>query len=190
MMNRIRQLREGVGLSQADLAQAIGTSQPQILRLEKSRRKLTREWAERLAPHLGVSAAILMFDEDPVPVVGYVRAGNEAIIADGDAGHLGLVDRPIGAPKTTVAVEVRGNSMAGTAEDGWLIYYDHRHDPPPERINQRALYVAGLSDGRVVVKKLRNGSRPGLYHLISSSAEPEIDVPVEWVAKVEWIKPR
>lgn len=79
--------------------------------------------------------------------------------------------------------------MRGAAEDGWLLYYDERRDPPPEYVDPRALYVCGLYDGRVVVKKLRVGSKQNHYHLISTSGEPEFDVPVDWAARVTWIKP-
>jgi len=57
----IKELREKLKLSQADLAEAVGTSQPQIKRLEAGDRKLTKEWAERLSPHLGIAPESLLF---------------------------------------------------------------------------------------------------------------------------------
>lgn len=56
-MNRFRQRMEQVGISQGRLAKLVGTSQPQISRLGKEAnhpdfRKMTVEWALRLAPHL------------------------------------------------------------------------------------------------------------------------------------------
>lgn len=57
----IRRLREDRDMSQNELAEKAGTSQPQINRLEKGERKLTKEWAERLAPHLNVTPEILLF---------------------------------------------------------------------------------------------------------------------------------
>jgi SOS-response transcriptional repressor LexA len=68
--NKLRLIRlsrldeRGKPLSMAALARLAGTSPQQIERLEKSDRKFTREWAERLAPHLGVTAKELMFDGD------------------------------------------------------------------------------------------------------------------------------
>lgn len=62
-MNEIRRLREEKDLSQAQLAELVGTSQPQIKRLEDGARKLTKEWAERIAPHLNVSAEHLLFPD-------------------------------------------------------------------------------------------------------------------------------
>lgn len=64
----IKDLREQKNMSQADLAELVGTSQPQIKRLEKGERKLTKEWAERISPHLNVTPEVLMFgwpDDDP-----------------------------------------------------------------------------------------------------------------------------
>ncbi|MDA4844102.1 LexA family transcriptional regulator [Hoeflea poritis] len=60
-MNSIRQRREALGLTQAQLAERVATSQPQIRRLEAGERQLTKEWAERIAPHLGLSPSELMF---------------------------------------------------------------------------------------------------------------------------------
>lgn len=48
-------------MTQADLAAKAGTSQPQIHRLENDKRPLSKKWAERLAPHLGVTPEALMF---------------------------------------------------------------------------------------------------------------------------------
>lgn len=61
-MTDLRDARIAKGLTQTGLAKLAGTSQPQIKRLEKGDRKLTREWAERLAPFLDVTPAELVFD--------------------------------------------------------------------------------------------------------------------------------
>lgn len=61
-MSRLLDFRTKKGLSQAALAELAGTSQPQIKRLEAGHRKLTKEWAERLAPHLGTTAQALLFE--------------------------------------------------------------------------------------------------------------------------------
>lgn len=65
----IKELREKHNLTQSELAEAVGTSQPQIKRLETGERKLTKEWAEKIGPRLGVTAEILMFGwpEDSAP---------------------------------------------------------------------------------------------------------------------------
>ncbi len=52
---KLRAARLLRGLTQQQLAQLAGTSQPQIDRLESGKRKLSIDWMVRLAPHLGVS---------------------------------------------------------------------------------------------------------------------------------------
>lgn len=83
-MSMLRKLREKKRLSQQALAELARTSQPQIKRLEAGERKLSKEWAERLAPHLGVTPELLMFEKQPqeqldiigLPVMGIIRAGD------------------------------------------------------------------------------------------------------------------
>lgn len=65
-MNRLKQFREDAGLSQTTLAGLANTSGQQIGRLERADRKLTAEWAARLAPHLGRAAIELLFDEKDI----------------------------------------------------------------------------------------------------------------------------
>lgn len=59
-MNRIQQLREERGISQAALAKMVGTSQPQIQRLENGERRLTEDWMKRIAAALDVEPADLL----------------------------------------------------------------------------------------------------------------------------------
>lgn len=58
--NRIAALRERRGLSQAELAKLVGTSQPQIQRLEADQRRLTVGWMRRIARALDVEPADLL----------------------------------------------------------------------------------------------------------------------------------
>jgi phage repressor protein C with HTH and peptisase S24 domain len=62
-MSMIRVLREKNGLTQQQVADAIGTTQPQIKRLESGERKLTKQWAERLSRPLRTSPEILLFGD-------------------------------------------------------------------------------------------------------------------------------
>lgn len=64
MYNQIKQLREKKGWTQLQLAEAVGTTNQQIGRLEANKRQLTKQWAERLAPVLGTTASQLLFAAD------------------------------------------------------------------------------------------------------------------------------
>lgn len=62
-MDKLRDLRKQQRLTQEQLARLAGTTQPQIRKLEAGERRMTKEWAERLAPYLGVSPQSLLFGE-------------------------------------------------------------------------------------------------------------------------------
>lgn len=63
--NPIYALRQKRGLTQKDIAEAIGTTANQISRLENGDRKLAPEWLERLSKALGCTKAELL-GETPV----------------------------------------------------------------------------------------------------------------------------
>jgi SOS-response transcriptional repressor LexA len=120
-----------------------------------------------------------------VDIVGYIGAGQ--VVFQEAQGPLGTASAPPKLTQTTVAVEVRGNSMAGIAEDGWIVYFDDRREPPTSDLIGR-LCVVGLPDGKVYVKKLYHGTTAGKYHLVSTSGADILDQPVAWAAKVNFIE--
>lgn len=62
--NRIRELREAVGMTQVELARLANMTPPALQKVEVGSRKLDQQWLRRLAPHLGVTPAELLPDED------------------------------------------------------------------------------------------------------------------------------
>ena len=111
-MNRIRELREARGLTQQQLADACGTTQPTIDRLEKGIRQLTEKWMQRLASALQVEPADLLataltagLSEDAAPYVPRDTAISSAALAQRGLAHF-LVKSPVvelaGVPAGTV----------------------------------------------------------------------------------------
>src|SRR5262249_15296906 len=142
------------GLSMAELARHSKTSRQQVQRLVKGGRKLSKQWAERLAPHLGTTAAQLMFGPRTAFAVGYVGAG-EFIPVDDHAMGAGLeeVEIPAGVPDDAVLLIVRGDSMAPRYFDNEYLFYRRDNRPPAELIGREC--VVKLADGRLYVKELR-----------------------------------
>lgn len=60
MPNRIKELRDAKKLTLEEVAAVAGTSPQQISKLEKSERRLTTEWMERIAPAFNVDPAELL----------------------------------------------------------------------------------------------------------------------------------
>jgi len=127
--------------------------------------------------------------ERTVPIVGYAGAGPDGSVlyAEGD-GNFGETIAPIDAPDTTEALEVRGNSMHGLANDGWLLFYDDKTAPASEHMGEPC--VCWLSDGRVLVKIPQPTRDPGLFHLESVNAPTMRDIPVDAMALITDIKTR
>lgn len=189
-MNKLRTYRQNKGLTQADLAQMVGASQSQIVMLETGKRKLTKEWAERLAPCLGVTADMLLFPPKVTPVRGYVAAGAAVQFVDELPEGYDEVPAPPGSGPNTSALEVRGASMPGVAEDRWHIYYDERVYGVPDALIGELCVVWLIDGGGCYIKKIYRGRYPGTFDLVSTGHEPIRDVEVESSAKVTWIKPR
>lgn len=148
---------------------------------------------ERICRTIGTTSKYILegAKDDTVQLVGHVGAGARVYIVDGYSMGDGM--KPVEAPPNrttdTVAIEVRGESMAGRAEDGWLLYYDNRQDEPTEDMIGK-LCIVWLEDDRVLVKKLYKGSGPGLWSLLSTTTDNlEADLPVRYAARVKWIKP-
>lgn len=121
-------------------------------------------------------------------LVGYVGAGSQAhFYRDGQISE--PVELPPGGGISTVAVEVRGGSMRGIADSGWLIYYDDLRSPPTDDLIGK-LCIVETEDGKVLIKVLQRGRRKGRFDLESTTESTMHDQRLAWAARVTWIKPR
>ena len=180
--DQIRKAREAKGLSQADLARAVGISQPAINKIEKGG-IVKSKYIPDILRALNIAATPSF-----VPMVGYVSAGSTAIhFADGQ-GPYDMVIGPDDSTTATVAVEIRGESL-GAIFHHWLVFYDDRREAPSADMLNR-LCVVGCADGRVMVKQLRQGQMPGRYHLFSNTEPPIYDAELEWAAEVKFMRPK
>jgi transcriptional regulator with XRE-family HTH domain len=66
LSNRIRELREARGMTLADLAERVGTTNQQISHLELGKRQLTVDWLRRLGVALGCHPWAVVEEEDPI----------------------------------------------------------------------------------------------------------------------------
>lgn len=177
------------GWTQARLAKAAGVGQPAVSRWRKGSKPEVenRDRLLELGAELGIIPVANPKGVRSIPIVGHVGAGGEVLFAEGQ-GPFGEAQMPHGdVSDRLVAVVVRGDSMSPQLEDGWLVYYEDRHEPPTlDLINK--LCVCGLTDGRVLVKKLMT-NRAGGFILYSHNAAPIADEMIEWAAPVTWIAP-
>ncbi|NDV87068.1 helix-turn-helix domain-containing protein [Aurantimonas aggregata] len=186
-MSNLRHYRLQAGMSQARLAELAKTSQPQINKLEIGDRKLTREWAERLAPHINATAQELLFGElhrTYAPIVGYVGAGQA--VYSGAAPENERVEVPPSARGPVEVVVVRGDSMYPVYRDGDRIIFEGISRSVEELINREC--IVELADGRKLIKTIRR-TRDGLA--LESFNAPLIADPIisaAWL--VRWVERR
>lgn len=190
--DRIAAARRHKGWSQLRLARALGAAQTTVSSWERGRTEPSREDARRIAEALEIPLARLELGaadtRSEVPVVGYVGAGAAAHYYAEGQGNLDEVPAPDDASPATVAVEIRGESL-GSFFNEWLVFYDDVREPvTPDLIGR--LCVVGLADGRILIKKIKRSTSPGLYHLLSQTEDPIFDAEVLWAARVKSMQPR
>lgn len=199
--NNLRKVMEAAGVRAAELARSADTAPQNIQRLADGERKLTREWAEKLAPFIpGAAPADLIFAAEVkaagAAVVGLIGADARAdVVVFGEAGEGAAYDYSAPLPPNfkegVVALEVRGESMRNVARDGWLVYYDSDdiREPPTEDL-YGDLCICWLEDGRTLLKELQPGMGDGFFDLESTNAPTIRDVVVARAARVTSIVPR
>lgn len=194
--DRLQQARIDAGFPKAaDAARAHRSiNQHTLTSNENGNRDISKKMAVTYAEAFGVSAAWLLYGtlkdslQGDVPLRGKVGAGSEVFIFEEDSSAMDYVEAPPNSSPQTGALQVDGDSMYPVYEDRELIYYSSNAEPS-SLVNRKC--VVKLGDGRIFVKILRPGM-DGLWNLESvNPAYPTMtDCAVEWVAKIDWTKPR
>ncbi len=196
ILERINKRLDAVGKSATGASKEAGLSEDAIRNLRRA--VATRKGAgtstrtiAALAPVLRTTVAWLtdgvgleeaMFASS-VPIVGKGGAGpdGQVLFAHSD-GEFGEATALPNATEDTRALIVEGTSLRGMADDGSLVFYDSPLPPSEAHIGE--LSVCWLEDDRVLIKYPYPGSKPGLWHLESTSAPTIRDVPVRMMALI------
>lgn len=194
--DRLRWARRRQGFETAtDAAKARGWTVSTYLGHENGDRNPSRKLAQKYAKAFRVRWEWLLEGQGaaqaadaPVPIVGHVGAGGLVEFST-EQQPLDEAPRPPEATQFTVALIVRGDSMPGVAEDGFVVYYDERREGVTDDFIG-SLCVCWLADGRTLIKRIFRGREPGLFDLVSTAYEPIRDAHITHSAKVTWIKPR
>lgn len=196
LADKIRAIRMAANMNQTQFGEALGVGQSTVTRWEngsapkgnhlKAIANFANTTVEKLLGTEGISGS----SGNQVPVVGYVGAGASVFPYDDFAKGDGIahIDRPSFVRGQVVAVEVRGDSLLPTAENGWrLIYAGNQSLDEGEVLNR--ICVVKLKDDGMMVKRVIRGTLPGRYHLVSSNAAMIEDAQLEWAAPVTAIIP-
>lgn len=185
MRNRIRELREQIGLTQGELAEKLGVHWQTVQRLETGGTELTIKWLERLGPALRVQP-LQVIDDRAVRMVsmrGCVQAGAWAEtweIDDDDQPMVAIPDDPAFRNLKLFAVETRGPSMNRVYPEGTVLvvsdYIDHAE---PLAVGRRYIVERERPDGlREATVKTLWQDRDGKPWLLPESDDPMHQQPI------------
>lgn len=185
------------GKSKGGLAKVLGVHQSQITRLLDGDRQIKAEELPLIARYIQEPPpAEAQFEaEEPdesgprrmIPIIGYVGANSQAHSYQIPAGQLDEIEAPEDATESTVAVEIKGESL-GALFDRWIVFYDDVREPVTPDLYGR-LCVVGLPDERILIKKIKHIGG-GFYDLLSNTEETIQGVAIKWAAKVKNMVPR
>ncbi len=124
-----------------------------------------------------------------VKLMGYVGAGAEIAPEHEQVPPEGLdeIELPFSVGMEAVAFEVQGDSMLPKYEAGDLVVCSVGPRNPDDFL--RKFVAVRTSNGNRYLKKLRPGSKRGLYTLESFNAEPIENVKIAWIGEVLAIVP-
>jgi transcriptional regulator with XRE-family HTH domain len=192
--NRIREIRERMGISQAELARRIGETwdHHKVSRIESGKTGLDVRELEPIAAALGVSPAEILTSatRSLARIIGYVGAGAEVFPIEELPRWEGdyEVECPHELnPDDTEALIVEGDSMLPIEPRSTVFVTRSRPLTADDMLGK--LCVVELADGRRLVKQVRRGYQRGRFNLISTNAAPIEDVEIERAARVRAIIP-
>lgn len=186
---RLRALRKMARLDQQELADDLGVSRTQISKYETNGHPMPDYIIERAAQNFGVTPAFIRYGDTEnrmARVVGRVGAG----------GHVEAIEAPpwrhVEVPaswRDAIALEVSGTSCWPIYDDGDDIVVRGARRLIEEEIIGR-MCVVETTDGLGLVKRVRRGTRPGLFTLESPNAPPIEDVQLSSARPVKFHAPR
>ena len=196
--NGLRAARKRAGLSQEEVAEKMDLSQQTIGKHERGESPVTIELLVSYAAIYKRDPADLLPGRQSreIPIKGYVGAGQFVAFDDHDSTDgLGMVECPSDLdPARTVAVRVRGDSMAPLIQDGWVLFYSRDPEPDAAAVLGKTCIVKLVGErgqeGDTMVRQVRRGPSLGRFNLVPMNGAIIEDAILEWAAPVKAILPR
>jgi transcriptional regulator with XRE-family HTH domain len=192
-MNRIKELRLERRLTQAQLAEMIGTTDATVQRLETGRRQLTERWAVQIATVLGVDVSevfgqILPATASGLHVLGEVQAGvwrENDVLDEPKHPPLPLGPDPRYQGKTQFALLVQGESMNKVFNPGTFIVCVSWADIGRQPREGDIVVVDRRRDGMVETTVKRIAVQNRKLVLMPDSTDPRFQSPIELEGSLE-----
>lgn len=172
-LNRVKELREAMGVSQEKLAKDVGCSKNSIQNYENRIREIPGALLVKLVEYFGVSSDYILMQEDDAEPDGYCRVPIYGEIAAGKPIDMTEIDDTFPIPcslrdkhPNCGLLRVEGDSFNRSIPNGCYALVDFDQREPNER-DAFAVCVNGYAATIKRVKKLANG-----YELVPHSYDP------------------
>lgn len=172
---RLRALRKGVDMNQDVLAGHLGVTRPHISKYETGVNAIPDHLVERAARLFSVTATFIRYGDAETrlaQVIGRVGAGAMVEAVQGPPWR--YVEVQV-SWTDAVALQIAGNSGYPIYDDGDDIIIRGEHRLEEDEFLNR-MCVVETAEGMGLLKRVRRGSRPGLYTLESPNAPPIEDI--------------
>lgn len=185
-VNRIAQIRKQRGMSQQDLADAIGAHWVTVSKLERGKLPLSEEWAEKIATALKVDEIALNLEQS-IKARIYV----DTVVLEGRSR--GLVSREPLPLELGTGVGSTGDALWALVADGSLYPFFQPGDvlrlvvqiEDPSQFVGRLCLIRPSHEAKHHIGFLENGTEPGKFTIRRLSGPPILNIGIEIIAVVE-----
>lgn len=140
--NGLKAAMDAAGKGPTEVSEAIGTNRQNVTRWSKGQRKLTVDWARKIAPVLGTTPEQLLLDTAPMVIRPEGPEATEVVPAD---------NAPRFSEFGDFDVEVRGISVGGEDDDFYFNGKVSEHvRRPPGLIHKRGVFAVEVSNDSMV----------------------------------------
>lgn len=196
---RMEQWRTLLGYTRAQVVENMKTidTETSLYRLETGRtQSVSNDVLEDYAQAINLTVDKLL--TNPVKVVkikirGEVKNGGSVVLYQKEEAAC-EVEAPASAninENDIIAIRVTDRSMEPRLYEGDVVFYSERTAGVEDGVIGARLAMVMLKTGEMMVRRVTNGSKSGLFHLTSldSAVDPVMDAELLWAAKVLSITP-
>ncbi|WP_196221727.1 helix-turn-helix domain-containing protein [Sphingobium sp. CAP-1] len=194
--NRIAAIRKRAGLSQTQLAEAVGATLSMVGKLERGERALNSNWLMRISSALKCRPHELLHDDNDFMEFGIADADGAVIVATSGGEHGWRITEEFKGLSTRLdhVEEIDGflvrqqvdrsitcsESLGITIPAGSRLIFSWQEVSHPPTIRRLAFIGAFLENGYIgIIGSAFPGSRPGRHHIMPVKGELILDARID-----------
>lgn len=185
-VNRISHFRKQRGMTQQDLADAIGSHWVTVSKLERGTLPLTLEWSEKIASALKVDETALTLDRSlkaRIYIDTVVLEGRSRAMVSDEPLPLNL-GTGVGSTGDALWTLVGDSSLYPFFQPGDILRLVVRVEEPKEFLGRLCL-IRPSNDPKHHIGFLERGTEPGRFTIRRLNGPPITDIGVEIIAVIE-----